>query len=116
MVPYEIYKMIHLGSLMLLFTGFTVSLIGQKQIKLFKILTGVATLLVFVTGMGLMARIGIGHGNPWPLWIKLKFTIFGIIGIGVPIVIKRMKSLYTPTYWLMIVIFVIASGLVNYKP
>lgn len=114
-MPYEIYKIIHLTSLMLMFCSFTVALIGEKKIKLFNILAGVCTLLVLVSGMGLMARIGIGHGAAWPLWIKLKFFFWALVGIGTPIAIKRTTGLNKVVFWSLIAIFAIAVATVNYK-
>lgn len=114
-MPYEVYKIIHLTSLLIMFCSFTVSLIGEKKIKLFNILSGVATLLVLVSGMGLMARIGVGHGSAWPIWIKLKFFFWALLGIGVPVVIKRTTGLNKITFWISILIYATAVAAVNYK-
>ena len=68
MIPYETYKVIHLASLAILLTGFALQFYGLGN-KLHKVLTGIATLTVLVSGMGLMARLGIAHGSAWPAWI-----------------------------------------------
>lgn len=116
MIPYEIYKIIHLTSLIVLFTSFGVSIFGDQKLKIFKILSGVATLLILVSGMGLMARIGIAHGKAFPLWINLKFIFWGLIGIGVPVIIKRFNHFKNFAFWGSLIIFVIAATVANYKP
>lgn len=114
MISYEVYKVIHLSSLALLLTGFALQFYGVKT-KLFKILTGVATLFVLVSGMGLMARLGIGHGQAWPVWIFVKFTIWFIVGVGSAVVVKRAPQLGSIAYALMMVLFVIAAITANFK-
>lgn len=113
-MSYEIYNIIHLTSIIILFTGMAISFFGLNS-KLIKILTGIATLMTLVGGMGLMARLGVSHTEGWPLWIKVKMCIWFIVGIGGAIVSKRFPKYGRPAYFLSVILFIIAATAATYK-
>lgn len=114
MIPYETYKTIHFVSLAVLLTGFGLQFYGLGN-RLHKILTGIATLTLLVSGMGLMARIGIAHGSAWPQWIYVKFTAWFLIGVGGAVVVKRFPAAGRPAYWIMLAVFAIAATTAVHK-
>ncbi|MFL5785702.1 MAG: hypothetical protein ACJ76H_13885 [Bacteriovoracaceae bacterium] len=114
MIDYPVYKIIHLTSIVVLFTGLAISFYGVNA-KHIKVLTGLATFFTLVGGMGLMARLGIGHGAEWPLWVKLKMVIWVIIGIGGAIVARRLPKYGRPAYFVSLILFGLASAIANYK-
>ncbi len=116
-MPYEVYKIIHLLMVVVLLTALSVGFWNNgNQAKILKILGGVATLLILVSGMGLMARLGIGHTGGWPVWIKLKMFFWLLLGVGGPMILKRAPSKGKTAYWAVLIIFSVIVYLVNYKP
>ncbi len=93
-MSYEFYKVLHVFMLVLMVAAFAPQFISPNGTngKLFKITSGVASLLLFVAGMGLLARIGVSHGAGWPLWVKVKVGLWVAIAALGPILVKRMKN------------------------
>lgn len=114
-MSYQVYKMIHIVSIVLFFSAYAVATVKQGSIKLEKILTGIALVLILVSGMGLIARLGMPHGAPWPLWIKLKLTIWVIIGSSGHMILKRWPKAAPQFFWISIGLLIMASYFANYK-
>lgn len=114
MISYEFYKVVHLFSIVLMLTGLSISFFEVKS-KSVKILTGIGTLFTLVGGMGLLARLGINHGEAWPVWVKAKMTIWFIIGIGGAVVARRFSSYGKFAYPILLILFLSASLFAVFK-
>lgn len=115
MLSMEIYQMLHLVMVVLTLTSFAITLNGNPA-KVFKIMGGVGSLLILVTGMGFLARLGFSHGDGFPLYIILKMIIWLVLSIGVPVVGKRFPKYGRHFFWVMMGLFGIVSFLVSFKP
>jgi hypothetical protein len=99
-MPIEVYKLLHLLGIMLLFASLGgMAILGlrggeeREVAPLRKLLTaahGIALLVVFVAGFGLMARLGIMSN--WPTWIFIKLGLWLILG-GAVAVVRRTPEL-----------------------
>ncbi len=116
MLPYEFYKLLHVGSLFFFLAGATLSFFHPLNPKWNKILTGITSFLIFVAGMGLMARIGVGHGAAWPLWIKAKVAIWLFMAIGAPVLAKRARNHQVAAYFFMLFLATLAAWFATFKP
>lgn len=114
-MSYQIYKMIHIVSIVIFFSAYAVAAAKQGSIKREKIITGIALVLILVSGMGLIARLGIPHGAPWPIWIKIKLGIWAVIGTSGHMILKRWPKAAPQFFWISIGLLVLASYLANYK-
>lgn len=74
MISYETYKILHLFTLFMLISSIGVVIGEGRWIpnRTFKIVVGVLSFLAFVAGMGLIARLGFKHTEPFPAWIWVK--------------------------------------------
>lgn len=114
MIDYVDYKIIHLTAIVILFTGLAISFHGSN-LRHIKMLTGIGTLMTLVGGMGLLARIGVSHTEAWPLWVQVKMAIWFIVGIGGAVVVRRFPTYGKISYWICLVLFLIAATAANYK-
>lgn len=114
-MSYQVYKMIHVVSIVIFFSLFAAAAYTQENKKLNKILTGLFLVFILVSGMGLIARIGIPHGAAWPIWIKAKIGIWLIVGVAGHVVIKRFPQYGVKAFWASVGLLTLASYLANYK-
>lgn len=116
-MPYELYKMIHIGSLFFLIAFVGLQFHMDQVAKPVKIMTGIFSFLIFLGGMGMMARLGIGHGEMWPHWLIVKTVLWLCLAIGIPVFAKRLpKDIKPKAFYGVMVIFLFAAYLAIYKP
>ena len=94
MISYETYKSLHIFFILCFFSSMGFISCSSKLIqrKLGKWMVGIASLLIFVAGMGLIARLGFKHNEAFPLWIKLKMGNWLAINI-LFIILFKLKTI-----------------------
>lgn len=88
-MSYQIYKALHFLALITIVFSLAINTVLPTPNRSIKILGMTASLILFVAGMGLFARLGFSHGGAWPLWFKLKISLWCLLAIGTPIAMKR---------------------------
>lgn len=111
MISYEVYKIVHITAIFFFLSTAGAQLLGDTNSKLAKILNGVATLFILVGGMGLLARIGVSHGEGWPAWVIGKLIVWLLVAILVPVVGKRFSSKGKIAYWAVMGLAFVATYL-----
>jgi uncharacterized membrane protein SirB2 len=121
MVSYEIYKLLHVVGIVLLFSGL-VALLTMKITNVnpegasrrFAFLThGLGLFLLLLSGFGLLARLEMARNMP--NWAYVKIAIWLIFG-GMIALIKRRPKLGWTMYIPMLVIYMAAAYLAINKP
>lgn len=88
-MSYETYKILHLIGVFSLFLALGALLIStptRKQKKRIMMLHGIAALLLFITGFGLLARLNILHFLP--TWSILKIMLWLVLSLLIPILLS----------------------------
>ncbi|OFZ31892.1 MAG: hypothetical protein A2622_11775 [Bdellovibrionales bacterium RIFCSPHIGHO2_01_FULL_40_29] len=120
-MTYEFYKVLHLVSIILLFSGLvgllTIQMSGGSALGRVKSLVyishGVGWLLLLVSGFGLAARLGLTTGLPG--WVYSKLVIWLLLGLAIT-VIRRKGVKGLPVYIGLMVLFSAAAFLAVTKP
>lgn len=113
-MSYEFYHFFHLAAILSLFLALGSLLANsnnRNQKRKLMIVHGIAGLIIFVTGFGLIARLGIQMTSSW---IIGKLGIWILLGIFVPMCISR--NILKKRLWALTLISgVCAVWLVIYK-
>lgn len=104
MISYQVYKLVHLLGVLMLFLSFGGLILqaingGDRNHpwrKLLMITHGIGILLALVGGFGLLARIGIIW--PWPGWAVTKMAIWVVL-TALPAIVVRNPSWATGFWW-----------------
>lgn len=108
-------KLLHIFSVFVMFLSITVSLY-QPEKKLHKILSGIFSLIVLISGFLLLRKFGISHSGPFPAWVLIKLGIWLAVAVITPIVLKRFEKLAKLLFWPWLIVIFIALYMVIYKP
>lgn len=116
MISYEFYKILHIFSLIGIIMSLTANSLLPVPKKWSKIIGMISSLLLFVAGMGLLARTGVSHGEPWPVWVKVKVLIWFVLALGGPFLMKRFPTKRSYVLAGGIGLLMVAVFLVIFKP
>ena len=121
MISYEVYKIIHILGIMVLFlslgalffTAFNGIELSKKQKRPWMIAHGVSLFFILLGGFGLLARLGMASG--FPLWVWVKLIVWAVFG-GVAALLIRKPKLSKMTLSVTIALGFVAVYFANYKP
>lgn len=84
MISYEAYKILHIFCLFMVISAMGGIIAEGRWIanRSFKIVVGVVSFLIFVGGMGLIARLGFRHGEAFPAWVVVKIACWILFNIS----------------------------------
>lgn len=124
MIPYAIYKLVHILGIALALVslgGLTVHALhggGKQENKARRLLIamhGVGAFLVLLGGFGLLARIGFAHGSGFPLWLWVKLSLWALLA-AVVILPYRAPQATRSLLVSLPLIAVLAAAMAVYKP
>ena len=118
MMPYTLYKLLHVVGLMLLFLAMGGMLLGasaerDRAQKGTAVLHGVGLFEMLLGGFGMMARLGIDW--PWPGWLFAKLGVWLVIG-ALPVLVRRQVLPSGPAWLVAAGLGALAGWLAIYKP
>ncbi|MFT5387181.1 MAG: putative membrane protein SirB2 [Candidatus Omnitrophota bacterium] len=114
-MPYTTYKILHIVCLLLTTSFLSVSFLCTYNEKWIKITSGIVSLLILVTGFGLLAKLGFNDVS-WPLWVKIKLTIWLLIAGGAPVLAKRLTKNRGLAFVILMGLFGLATAVAVLKP
>ena len=122
MISIEIYKIIHLLGVMMVFLAFGgiithVANGGMKQHgfrKTVAITHGIGLVLSLVGGFGLLARLGIVSGG-LPGWVWVKLAIWTVFAAMIGVVVRK-PALAKPLWLVLLALGAFAAYLAGSKP
>lgn len=112
MISYETYKILHIFTIMMTVSAMGGVIAEGRWIpnRSFKIVIGVLSFLIFVGGMGLIARLGFKHGEPFPSWIMAKIAMWILLNVFLVLLFrveqKKTKMIFAAAAFISVFIAV----------
>ena len=117
MLDYNVYKIIHIVGLVLVFLGIGAVLLGARDSgrppRSAAALHGIGLLVMLVGGFGMMARLEIEF--PWPVWLFGKLGVWIVLAI-MPVLARRGVARGAVGVLLAIGLVAASAWLAIYKP
>ena len=123
MIPYEIYKIVHVFGLICVFSGLAslwgISIFAPLEHhpptrKALAVLHGVGMTMLLLGGFGMLARLGIAHQG-LPGWIYAKLGLWLVLG-GSVVLAKRRAKWGSGLLWVWALVGALAAAIAIYKP
>ena len=118
-MTYELYKLLHILGVMLLFAGAGGLILLQVQEsasararKLAGLTHGIALIVILIAGFGAVAKVGLSLTAPWVVGKMVIWLIFGLL----PLILRKLPRQATLWWWLAAVLGAVAAYLAIYKP
>ena len=123
-MSYMTYKLVHLFGLFTLFVALAGmaahAASGQEKTqnpgyKGLLILHGIGALVALTGGFGLLARVGVQHGEMFPGWVFAKLTLWLVVG-GLIALPYRNRTLAKVLPFVLPVLGLLGAYLADFKP
>jgi hypothetical protein len=116
----DVYKLVHLVAIFFLFIAFGSYMTLKKNkiaggVRLAAITHGIATLVILISGFGLLARLGYHSPHDFPSWVWVKFGIWAALAVALTL-IKRASSLSRILWFLLPTLGALAAYMAIFKP
>ena len=102
----EFYKLFHFISLITVTSCLGVSYFSNPPQKWAKFLGISASLLLMITGMGLIAKMM--PAQAWPSWVNFKIGIWSVIAISAPIMASKLTKFRGIAFSALMILFITA--------
>lgn len=112
MIPYSVYKVVHLAGILMTFLAVGARLVKPEARVVATYITGLV--MALVGGFGLLARIGVSHGE-MPIWAMLKLCIW-IVFANILFVVGRRPEWSKYIWPFAILLGATAAYLAGTKP
>lgn len=117
-MKYQIYQIIHLTGVLMVFIAYGGMIVraatgsdNKGLRRLGGLTSGIGLFLILLGGFGLLAVQNYG----WPLWILVKVAVWFLLGALIA-VINRKPEISQFTWWITILLGVVALLMVVLKP
>ena len=107
------YQILHLLGLVSFVSALSILLLKPEKSKIASIVFGISSLIIFVAGFGMLAKLGYSMAS---VWVIGKLLIWTCLAVGIPYVVKRMSSIKRMVFIGSMLLICIAVILAILKP
>jgi hypothetical protein len=110
-MTYFDYKFLHI-LLAFSYLYLLVAACYNPKVKFYKLAVGFISLILFISGIMAMGSLSIPHTGPFPVWVWAKISVWLILSIAPPIIIRRTPHLakYACVVFFLLILFAAFMG------